>query len=446
MIIESGNTTLLVEDQIRSMENTIIDNDNVTDIVAFLSDIASQNMFERGVQKYTKEKGYTDVLLCGKELSKLVQDLFSKNNVVKAEDGKKEIFVSRQTITNWFVKGAPDDKVNTRDNVFALCFALKLSIKETIEFFLKYYQVIPFNLRRLEECVYYYCLSNGRTFIDARSIIGKLKGEIKVKSVANYKIQNEDYTKFALDVLPEKRNDAEFEMFVKENLSYFDTINEGAIRKVEAEYNESKKMISKDAQAMYELIKYNRSLNGDSADKLYDDIYDNISKIRTGDAVNVKSVLEYITGISHYQLAKEDTKNKNKLKQINTLLKKMPQKIRINLPDEQRVGSILNRDPDKKHNADSIRKSLILFKFFNYYMQLSISSNELNDIVYNSNNFYMDACEDFIQEMNTCLASCGYFELYARNPYDCMFLISARQEDPIFALQTIIDSYLDFSE
>lgn len=67
-------------------------------------------------------------------------------------------------------------------------------------------------------------------------------------------------------------------------------------------------------------------------------------------------------------------------------------------------------------SSDALRKLLILLKFFVFFENVS----KVNDII--------DPFVDFVEETNDMLYSCAYVPLYARNPYDWLFLFSASEE------------------
>lgn len=433
MFIGKGNQTVAVENEMKMLQGKIVDDiegiDDVEAIISFLNELANVNMFFKGVQKYIVSKGYSRVELEAKELIKVVIELFQKNNVVEEKEGKKTTYVSRNTISNWLTKNPPIDSLQSRDNVFALCFALELDIYETIEFFLKYYQAIPFDLRRIEECVYYYALRNDLKFQETLILIKEYKGNLVLKNTSNERQNDSEFTRLALHRIETISSKEDFESFMKDNMVYFNSLNEGAINKLELEVAEAIRVVRENLGLSALFTECNKEI------KNYDSLYtlpkDKEKASEPNKAINVKTILEYITGISKYQLDKDkEDKESYKLKKISQILSRMPSKMRLNLPNEVILGSILNRDADKLHNADAIRKCLILFKFFNFYMMCD-----------NPEDYY----DDFLAEINSCLESCGYFQMYLRNPYDCMFLLSAMQEDPIYSFQTIIDRYLDFS-
>ena len=74
---------------------------------------------------------------------------------------------SANTLSNWF-KGGPRPKKgeDSRKSMFALAFALELNPVETAELFHKVYLDRAFDYRNANEVVYYFCLSNKKSFND----------------------------------------------------------------------------------------------------------------------------------------------------------------------------------------------------------------------------------------------------------------------------------------
>ena len=99
------------------------------------------------------------------------------------------------------------------------------------------------------------------------------------------------------------------------------------------------------------------------------------------------------------------------------------------------MSDILSEDKlSTSKSYDSIRKLIILLDFYRFWVNAKLNSET---------EYYKTLDEDklteiYIEEANNCLYDCGYEDLYAGNPYDWIFLCSARKMirliflDPVF--------------
>lgn len=58
--------------------------------------------------------------------------------------------------------------------MFALAFAINLSVDETKELFHKIYLDRAFNYRDVQEIIFYFCLKNNKTWADAKRLIAEI--------------------------------------------------------------------------------------------------------------------------------------------------------------------------------------------------------------------------------------------------------------------------------
>ena len=85
---------------------------------------------------------------------------------------------SRNTFKNWFEEGLrPKKSEKSRKSMFALAFALKLTVEETEDLFHKAYLDRSFNHRDYKELIYYYCISRGLSFTHANQLINMVNIE-----------------------------------------------------------------------------------------------------------------------------------------------------------------------------------------------------------------------------------------------------------------------------
>ena len=84
---------------------------------------------------------------------------------------------SDNTFRNWFDKGTSRKKgdPSRRLSMFALAFALRLSVNETKDLFHKIFLDRAFNYRSEKEVIYYFCLKNNKSWADAKRMIAEVE-------------------------------------------------------------------------------------------------------------------------------------------------------------------------------------------------------------------------------------------------------------------------------
>lgn len=70
-------------------------------------------------------------------------------------------------------RGSP--RHDSRDTIYHICLGLGLTVEQTEEFFLKGCMFPPFDPKRKNDVIYYYCISNNKNVDDARYLIQELK-------------------------------------------------------------------------------------------------------------------------------------------------------------------------------------------------------------------------------------------------------------------------------
>ena len=123
----------------------------------------------------------------------------------------------------------------------------------------------------------------------------------------------------------------------------------------------------------------------------------------------------------------------------------LPDIVKLNFPSKKTFSKILNRSQSEMSTSyDSIRKCLILLKFYHFWVTLELmmdSGNAAED----SQTEYADYFDDFCEEMAQLLEECGYEELYERNPYDWIFLWASTTEQPLESFRGVMRA-IDFDD
>jgi hypothetical protein len=94
---------------------------------------------------------------------------------------------SSSTLRNWF-NGSPRPKKSekSREDMFALAFALDLTVDETRKLFHRVYLDRAYNKRNYRELIYYHCLKNRLTYEHANKLISMVVFESDIKDETVY--------------------------------------------------------------------------------------------------------------------------------------------------------------------------------------------------------------------------------------------------------------------
>ncbi len=124
---------------------------------------------------------------------------------------------------------------------------------------------------------------------------------------------------------------------------------------------------------------------------------------------------------------------------------KLPDIVKLNFPSKKTFSKILNRSQSEISTSyDSIRKCLILLKFYHFWVTLELMMDSGN-AAENPQSDYADYFDDFCEEMAQLLEECGYEELYERNPYDWIFLWASTTEHPLESFRGVMRA-IDFDD
>lgn len=371
-----GNETLLAQDQF-----FMYDSDNELPGIEYINQLDEVSLFVDGIKSCLIDLCLEDI---PEEASKLVT-LLTK---CCAEAG---VHISRQTLTNWIISGVPSTSKTGRDNVYQLCFALKMDADKAGEFFLKAYLERPFNYKDLHEAIYFFCLNTKKGYADAVRLIQQIE-ETPVSDDPNAISVTE-----AIGVEIRKiKDEDDFIHFIANNRSGFVVQNKTATEKI----NE---LIEK-AMPIAEL-EYKKTHSHEKPIK--------VEKIDT--------LLNVIYDYSARQISE-----KTKVFKESISNSAFPQMIKRNFPQRQQFENI------RKHNAsyDVIRKALIMLNFYHFFADAVLKDVETGDLF-----------DEFVEETDVLLNECGYVQLYWRNPYDWFIGYCASSDDPLAMLRDLIDEY-----
>lgn len=315
--------------------------------------------------------------------------------ILKLGKGRSAPLSSINTVKNWLKKALPAANQAGRENVYTLCFAFGLNAKETKEFFLKAYLERPFNYKNIHEAVYFFCMNNGLSYADAQRMIEKIESAPE--------IENDDAENVTEQIgydISLMTTEDDLVKYLVANRCGFTVQSQTASSKIKELIEECRNLAKKEYRLLH---------NGD---------------------IFVENIDELLTVITGYYA--RETVNGEKLYKQSISKSKLPELIRKNFPQREQFKQI----EDGKASFDTIRKALIMLKFYSFFADALIHKAE--DL--ENGLFY-----EFVDEANELLAECGYVQLYWRNPYDWLFGYCAYgATNPLDEFKNIIDVfYLD---
>ena len=315
--------------------------------------------------------------------------------IIKLGEERRAPLSSLNTVKNWLKKAPPVANQAGRENVYTLCFAFGLNAKETKEFFLKAYLERPFNYKNIHEAVYFFCMNNGLSYTDAQRMIKKIKFAPEIKNDDAEKVTEQ----IGYDISLLTTED-DLVKYLVTNRSGFTVQSQTATNRIKELIEECKDLAKKEHKLLH---------NGD---------------------ISVENVDELLTVITGYYA--RETVNGEKLYKQSISKSKLPELIRKNFPQREQFKQI----EDGKASFDTIRKALIMLKFYGFFADALIHKAE-----YLENGLFYE----FVDETNELLAGCGYVQLYWRNPYDWLFGYCAYgATNPLDEFKNVIDVfYLD---
>lgn len=312
---------------------------------------------------------------------------------------KRGVDLPMPTVKNWLSsdkkekrspQGITDSR--TRNNMYKLCFALGFTVKETREFFRKVYLVRPYDSRDIKEAVYLFCMNNNNSYEKALDLISIIESGNNAGQETDGEMKITKTRVLNLKIL-EIKNEKDFLAFMDTNRNSFGLKNNTARQYYTKLLEDAKEMAG-----------------GVSKTKLLDiilygpDLVESEERDKGADAKKIAKVTSN-TEVFDINLFGSDPEDNEK---------KFLKVVKRNFPQKQQLSEI----EQGTASYDTIRKALILLKFYTFFMHVG------------ENNAYGDH-EDFYQETDDMLVECGYSPLYPRNPYDWIFMYCAHcSHDP----------------
>lgn len=326
------------------------------------------------------------------------------------------------TVLTWFnEKHRPE-----RSAFIEICFALHLDFDGCKRAFSHVYFDRCFNCHNKRELIYYFCIRNGQSWQTANEIISDCPDIPQQENPSH----NAVYTRYIRSEVDELKSIEQLKQYIADHEYYFSSCNIKAKEQI---------------QSILE------SLRGNSCDKAYisafreyyglveqgkratppDHLLKHCSITMRWLRQSTDSDESFLESLKNAQPMSDSFILKAFLSGTDGLRKSadIPEYVRRNFPSKQRLYSILKSEQSTQY--DSIRRTLILFAFIEYWCRISLGLKpELNEMD-NDRRFII-----FRQQMDAILDSCDYEKLYAGSPFDWLILYLSRHDDP---LQELVD-------
>lgn len=383
------------------------ENNDPVKALEYLNNPANFRSFSDGLTELILKYGYKDS----------PEDPGAKTSFVLSSLSSAGRAVSRSTVRDWFTdKRRPSLASGSRTLMFQLCFALSVTLADVNWFFHHVYFDRCFNCHTIEEAVYYYCFSNCLSYSKARQLLAVID---------NYPVPQTDpaassvFTKDIRTRLDRCASEQELLDFFRENKAVFTRRNQSALAYIDH---------------------YVSLIQGKRADKAF------IKAFRAGKPILPEDrnscglvVQEYLFNRKNDRLDYISGKN---ITSIDFMLERIiltntgfpkntdiPDIVKTNFPSKKTFSDILNKS-ETSTSYDSIRKCLILLKFYHFWASLLLEPSLIAH----------DAFDIFQEETDALLISCGYEKLFSGHPYDWLFLWASTASQPLEALRNAVST------
>lgn len=340
------------------------ESDEHYEIIEYLNASDNFRPFGAGLLSVIQRK-YSDREIDSSNVADFLQEKCSDNGVPISN------IASPGTLRNWFKKDMRPKKAEaSRKSMFALSFALGLTVEETKELFHKVYLDRAFNYRNENEVIYYYCLQRQRTWCDTERLIAS------VASLTSNDSGETRYTAIIKDDIEQIASDDELLTYISEHSCDFEKDSKTAKEEFNRLFEEAKATAQKEIEngiTEYQEVIENKWHSEDSfsANLLYE--------IILGFNVSGKTGTKTIFGKSH-----------------------LPKEIKNRFPE---AASFSRKDI----GSEELRKVIILlFSYVTWYQM------QENDVDYDY--------DDYKEQLDALLSDCNFSNMYYGNPYDWMFL------------------------
>jgi hypothetical protein len=360
--------------------------------------------------------------------------------------------IEYNTVLSWFQgKHRPKVEAGYRQQIYEICFALNLTFDETKWFFGHVYYDRAFNCHTIEEAVFYYAFRNNVGYQEALEIIDTIyASNSTIESISPSEISaypTENYTLFVQEHISDMHSKEEIIDFLTANKDNFNEWNKTAFANLN---NLVKTLIVSDA-AKKEIHNLKRLLtrrinsnNIDNSEHIkinHSDKCGLIMKEILYDAKKSSSFDKYIYETINGKNVCSNTFILERLLSSSTGLPKspdIPYIVRNNFPNKKVMSDILSEQKvSLSKSYDGIRKMIILLDFYSFWVNIKLGISDMSE--YSASERFTT----YIDEANALLHKCGYEDLFEGNPYDWVFICSAKNDEPLDFFRSCVNELLE---
>lgn len=347
-----------------------------------------------------------------------IEDYFAFfKNLCKETGVPLEMFGSLNTIKSWFGIGTKSDvrprrNDDGRKKMFAIAFALRLTIEETANLFHKVYFDRAFNQRKYEELIYYFCISKGFSYKTAEDMINQV--DMRLASLDDKTI----LTKAIVKEADQLETEQDLLDYIYAHGHNFALDMQGA----KVVFSNIKARALKEAQqvakAYMDALEHSDKENYHDARAMH-----NPAMVSNGDNYSDGFLYAAITNQRNAQ-TKEDLAarraegKKSVSKELSFTNAYLSQEITRNFPQASSLK-------DGGSSFEEIRKTIILLFSYQYWCKAARQKDE---------NIY----DDYVDELNDALDEANLAPLYYGNPYDWLFLYCTASVNPLDVFHGIL--------
>jgi len=341
----------------------------------------------------------------------LLQALKGEQGIISKENERNW----KNNLRNWFKPkpgGLSLAMPSDREDVYRLCFALKMYGDKAKEFFEKGYLEQPYNFKNLEETVHFYCLNNNLRYENSIALYKKAKA-----------LPIENDTSAETDTLTIGRtirdfhDEESFLDYIRQNRQSFEMSSTRINQEISRLEKECMELAQEEKPMLY---------SSDYQDRLAERDKREEQDLKQRNSLPQKETRQ-ISGLEQLISAIYDQELR-KLNALDENFKSAPKLIDSSLITDQMQPHKIERGENSASLKKIKRGLLVLLTFYHYFATLRVNNRETNKASF----------EEFVNLANETLMRCGYGMLYARNPYDWMFLYCAKHNEPLDAFRDLI--------
>ena len=360
-----------------------------------LLDVASSfRTFDAALDEFLVQQGYAGDRT----------DTDAKVSFIKSRFDEAGIPIESRILRGWFRGHTQADK---RRYAIEFCFAFRLSLEETQDFFRRVYLQRNLDCHTIQEAIYYYCIRHRLTYSEARALIEKApEADEKGRIVDSPDIL---YTGTIIRELDRFSSPEEMLAFLAGNSDQFRYNNATAKKYISGLWQ---RISCEDGLANQELRRRYPKKNFPNKIRSIWDIYKQIF-----------GLLDYDTVGGDKLFPVKSDRTIQPLLKANDLIHPL---VRRSFPDRQGLEAIIS---GRWQSDEVVRKTMILLAFYRFWTERFLDGSDSE---------YMAKPGDALRcitSMNRFLVDASYPELYEGNPYDWIFLYASQDAFPLDAFR-----------